>query len=185
MRRRITALVLTLLAVLTIGLLVACEEDVAQDQRQDGVETRYDGQAAATLLHPLPEKVNYPAFGALVEFDARTDAINHPWYVYILGDNGNVIGYYVATTRPVNSCSFLSSTQDVRSSERGNLILQAPSLDGTYSSGAGAAAACDAWFFFDTSTDAMIEIRGVNYYVSDQPLLLDAEPINVAVSETE
>ena len=38
---------------------------------------------------------------------------------------------------------------------------------------------CDAWFFFDAATNAEIQIRGVNFYTSDQPLRLNAQAIKV------
>lgn len=113
--------------------------------------------------------------GALVKMTERQDLENHPWYVYILGMNGNVIGYYVSQTVPINACNFLSSSEDIYRHDSSILTTSAPSLDGMFYG----SAACDAWFFFDYTTDALIQIRGINFYSSDQPLILDAEPIDV------
>lgn len=172
---------LTIAAILGIFLIVgACTDKQGEDIRKEGVEQRLTTFERALAVAPNPNPINFPSRSALVEFTNRQDLLDHPWYVYILGDNGNVIGYYVAQTRPVNSCTFLSSTENVRESGNGNLILTAPSLDGIYYGGAGASAGCDAWFFFDVVTDAMIEIRGVKFFTSDQPLRLEAEAILVA-----
>ena len=165
--------------VLIAGFAFACG-DQQDDQREQAIEARSDTFARAEALHPVPGNNNFPQRESLVKFSERTDLANHPWYIYILGQNGNVIGYYVATSRAVNSCAFLSSTEDVFGSSHGNLKLTAPSLDGIYYGGSGASAGCDSWFIFDAATDAMIEFRGVDWFESDQPLLLDAEPITVA-----
>ena len=176
---RFPAIIVALLAVLALGFLfAACEDDTGDQLREASTDTRHEGQAAAIDLHGEPQKVNFPAYEAVVEFSNRTDLANHPWYIYILGETGNVVGHFVATTKPINSCTFLSSSQDVDSSQNGKVILQAPSLDGTFAGGSGGSAACDAEFFFDATTGALIEIN-TQYFVADQPLLLDAEAIQV------
>lgn len=169
----------TIIAVLMAIVLVACQSDEDKIREAD-VDFRFDTYARAAALHPDPQIENFPARESLVEFAIRTDLLEHPWYVYILADTGNVIGYYVARQRPVNSCTFLSSTEDIEVKSSVPIVLTAPSLDGIYYGGSGASAGCDAWFFFDAATDAMIEIRGVKFFISDQPLLLEAEPIVVA-----
>lgn len=152
----------------------------AEEQRRSAVDQRTGNFSRAEAIAPAPNSTNFPLRKALVEFTKRQDLLNHPWYVYILGDNGNVIGYYVAQTKPVNSCNFLSSTEDVDWNEgAGGVVLTAPSLDGIFYGGSGGAASCDAWFFFDTTTDALVEIRGVKFFTADQPLRLDAKPIEV------
>lgn len=179
---RLRALAIALISVL---VLMGADDDCSganttpEAQRESSVETRSQVFAKAESRFPVPVLTNFPTRQALVEFTKRQDLLNHPWYVYILGDNGNVLGYYVAQTRPANSCNFLSSTEDVRDDNDGNLILTAPSLDGVYYGGAGGAASCDAWFFFDEATNALIEIRGVKFFTADQPLALEAEPIKV------
>ena len=173
--------VIALLALTIIGL-VGCDESgsrTLQQQRSASVNTRTETFARAESLHPVPRTDNFPMRQALVDFTLRTDLINHPWFVYVLGDNGNILGYYVARTKPVNSCNFLSSTESLYQNSNGTAILTAPSLDGIYYGGGGAAAGCDAWFFFESASNAMIEVRGLKYFVSDQPLAVEAEPILV------
>lgn len=180
MHLRVTAAVVPLVAAAL--LFTACAEDT-NEARTESIAQRNTQFARAQIVAPNPNPVNFPVRRALVEFTERQDLMGHTWYVYILADTGNVIGYYVAKARPVNSCTSLSSTEDVDyDSDGGNVLLTAPSLDGVYYSGSGASARCDAWFFFDAATDALIEIRGVDFYTTDQPLRLEAEPILV-VSE--
>ena len=163
--------------LIVLVLIAAGGCAVGQKNRRTATQFREEVFAEARARLPEPRVQNFPLRQALIKFTEREDLINHPWYVYILGMNGNVIGYYVAQTVPVNSCTFLSSTEIVAT---GGAVVTAPSLDGIFYGGGGAAAGCDEWFFFDAETDAMIKIRGVFFYVADQPLRLQAEPILVA-----
>lgn len=180
--RRITIVQIVGIAVLLVamaGVLAGCTEETGGQQRSKAVRERSQAFNRATRAAPTPIPSNFPLRKALVEFTERQDLPNHPWYVYIIAQTGNPIGYYVAKTVPINACNFLSSTQDVRDDAEGNLILTAPSLDGMFYGGAGASSGCDAWFFFDVATDALIQIRGVQWFSSDQPLRLDVKPIRV------
>lgn len=185
MRRRLTVS-LTVLALIIFAILTSAasscngNNDTAEKQRNESIDFRTQQFAAAEASVPIRPNVNFPRRAALEEYNHRTDRVGTPYYVYILGDNGNIIGYYVATTDPVNACDFLASSEDVETKYEGTIVLTAPSLDGIYYGGGGAAAGCDEWFFFDAETNAMIKIRGVNFYVSDQPLAVEAEPILVA-----
>lgn len=181
MRRLILAA--AIIAALTFTL-VGCDTGGTnaelQKQRKASVTARADSFARAQAIAPVPKTSNFPLRKALVEFTARQDMVDHPWYVYVLAQTGNVIGYYVAKTVPVNACDFLSSTEVVDSSDSGKVVLTAPSLDGLYYGGAGASSGCDAWFFFDSATNALIQIRGVQFFSTDQPLRLEAKPITIA-----
>lgn len=154
-------------------------------QRRESIENRSQTFARATNAAPVPKTNNFPLRKALVEMTERQDRVGVPYYVYVLGMNGNVVGYYVSKTTPVNSCAFLSSTEEVRTYDSNDgagfssEVLTAPSLDGIYYGGAGASAGCDSWFFFDQASDAMITIRGVAFFVADKPLRLQAQAITV------
>jgi hypothetical protein len=146
------------------------------DNRKDDVEHRNDAYNAAKAKYPDPHPVNFPMRKQLVEFTNREDQLNHPWYVYILGDNGNTIGYYVAKFAPENSCNFLSSTEDIWTGDSGSSQkMQAPSYDGVYYG----ESSCDEWFIFDYSTNALVKFRGLKFYTADQPLKIEAEAIKV------
>lgn len=186
MRHKVNRKFLILLGVMFLASFsiigADCEEGnkTLQEQRADSINTRAESFSRAENQHPVPRNENFPIRDALVEFTIRQDLVNHPWYTYIFGDNGNVIGYYVTKTGPINSCNFLSSTEEVRDGGKSSdIILTAPSIDGIYYGGGGSQGSCDKWFFFDYTTNAMIEIRGLNFFTSDRPLLINAEPIRV------
>lgn len=127
---------LILIAIIGMAALFfsSCDfEDKAKEKRDSAISARADTFARAEKVAPLPEMNNFPARKALVEYTLLQDRIDTKWYIYILGDTGNIIGYYVGKTRPINSCNFLSSTEDVS----GTLVLTAPSLDGIFYGGAG------------------------------------------------
>lgn len=173
-----------LMVCLTAPLLLmgdSCSDQpaTADQQREQALKQRTQAFARAEAQIPTPTPQNFPLRRALAEFTDRQDLVNHPWYIYLLGQNGNTIGYYVAKTVPINACDFLSSTQQVHNSDQGSTVLTAPSLDGIYYGGSGAASGCDSWFFFDYSSNALIQIRGVNWYSADKPLAIDAQPIKV------
>lgn len=174
--RRLALIPLMLVAMV---VLVGCDESQEAKQRNASVSKRGQAFARAERKFPLPQTTNFPLREALVKMTEREDLPNHPWYVYLIADTGNTIGYYVAQHSPVNSCAFLSSTEDVETAYEGTIVLTAPSLDGIFYGGAGSSSNCDSWFFFDAATDAMVRIRGMDFYVSEAPLNLDAKAIKV------
>jgi hypothetical protein len=177
--RRLTLIPLILLAMLVLMGGSSCGESEEGKQRNASISQRGKAFSRAEKRFPLPQTVNFPLREALVKMTQREDLPNHPWYVYLIADTGNTIGYYVAQHSPVNSCSFLSSTEDVETAYEGTIVLTAPSLDGIFYGGGGSSANCDSWFFFDAATDAMVRIRGMDFYVSEAPLNLDAKAIKV------
>lgn len=178
MRSAVGLILLAFIALASIGAS-DCGDSSAEEQRKKATEQRTETFDRAEKSQPIPTVLNFPLRNALIKFTLREDLVEHPWYIYILGDNANMLGFYVGQTVPINACNFLSSTEIVNSSESGKVVLTAPSLDGIFYGGGGSEGSCDAWFFFDYATDAMIVIRGLNYFVADQPLLIDAEPIKI------
>lgn len=169
------ATALSLIALLSMGAS-SCGDPQQEQQRNQSIKDRAATFARAERAVPLPRTTNFPLRKTLAEMTSRQDLIDHPWYVYILGQNGNTVGYYVAKTVPVNACDFLSSTED----ESNGAVLAAPSLDGIFYGGSGSSSGCDAWVFLDSATNALIQIRGVDWFSSDQPLALHAAAIRVA-----
>lgn len=187
MRKLIIALGLGLLLVAgTAGSCDAREaEKISDKSRRDSLDFRAEQMHDAEVLIPIRSNSNFPRRAALEEYNHRTDRVGTPYYIYILAETGNIIGYYVATTDPVNACAFLASTEDIETRSEGVVVLTSPSLDGMYYGGSGASAGCDEWFFFDAATNAMIKIRGVNFFVADQPLALQADAIQVQAVDEE
>ncbi len=160
---------------IAVAAAVGCDDykgdATTEDNRESAIKDRNDNFNRAQALYPPPDQENFPLRKDLVEFTQRQDLINHPWYVYVFPPLGNApIGYYVARSVPQNVCNFLSSTQDVDIDE--NLVIQAPSLDGIFYGGSGAANGCDAVFFFDYGSNALIQIGKLGYFTADAPLNL-------------
>lgn len=178
MRRSVAVSAIAFLSVLVV-LLTACYDvnEKAETQRERSIETRAEMFARAEAKIPVPRTENFPLRQVLTEYTRRQDLINHPWYTYILSDTGQVTHYFVSTTVPVNSCAFLGSTEDVREDDQGNLILTAPSLDGIFYGGSGAASACNGWIFIDAATGAMGMAFGTKIMTFEAPLILETEPI--------
>ena len=178
-----------LLAVLAFMLLgTACIDEgtpSGEESRDEAISSRWKNFERAEALHPAPMQENFPLRELLVEYTQRQDLINHPWYIYVLGENGNAVLYFVSTTIPVNVCAFLSSTEDIKKSQWGNMILTAPSLDGIYYGGAGASSPCNGWIVKDAATDAMGIIYGDKLLVFDQPLILNTEPVRIQIAPSE
>lgn len=171
---------LVMAAFLGMGASGCDEESSIEKQARSATKARASNFDRAQKLYPAPKNTNFPLRRDLRKMTERQDLVNHPWYVYLLGMNGNAVGYYVAKTVPINACNFLSSTEAITEHEDAPIVLTAPSLDGIFYGGGGTSAGCDAWFFFDQATDALIQIRGVNWFSSDKPLRVDAEAIKVA-----
>lgn len=163
--------VLTLFPAIILAIFLVGCDDVEKKQRNQyerAERDRIETFERAEKVIPVPKNENFPLRSALAEFTRRQDLINHPWYVYVLGDNGNPIGYFTAKTYPQNACNFLSRTD-------GSL----PSLDGIYYGGGGASGACTAVFFFDNATNAMVVIDRLATFAVDIPLNLNVQPIKV------
>jgi len=161
----------------TISLVLAlalagCNEPTARDKN---VAVQHSLMATAVAKFPAPQPSNFPAREAVVKQTKRMDEAGKVFYVYLVGMNGQQIGYYVSNTRPVATCSLLTPPEDIITHSQTYFQVKAPSMGGTYSP----APSCGSVFFFDALTDAYIEISGMTYFVSDQPLSLKSEPITV------
>lgn len=183
---KIFGLVLAALALLSVAATCDRLETTGGEQsRKEAVGARWQNFERSETLHPAPLQQNFPLRALLVEYTKRQDLVNHPWYTYVLGENGNAVYYFVSTTLPVNVCAFLSATEDIKINSYGNMVLTAPSLDGIYYGGAGASASCNGWIVKDAATNAMGIIYGDKLLVFDQPLILDTEPVRIKIARTE
>ncbi|WP_276122630.1 hypothetical protein [Pararhizobium qamdonense] len=182
-----------LVAIALCGVfLAACEPSQAGEAsraaaraEQANVTAQQDVMARATAQTPVPVIKNFLARKNLAEYMKRMDDPAKTWYVYILADNGAKLGYYVASTYPQSSCSFMTPPEQVKTIEDVNgvdpaVVVSAPSLMGVYYKGGG----CDNTFFFDASSNALIILTGVKTWASDVPLNVDAPLITVAKTQS-
>lgn len=146
--------------------------------RDANVAVQKSVMSRATATVPVPQVSNFLSREAVAKQVKRLDERNKLFYVYLLADNGNQLGYYVSNTRPVSVCALLTPPDDLwmKSDSYGSSsqLMKAPGLGGTYGGGD-----CRAVFFFDAQTDTYIEVNGLNYFVSDQPLSVKSDPITV------
>lgn len=162
-------------------LFAACggpSNATAQKQRQQAIQQRVDEYAKAIAQVPTPNVTNFPRRQTLADAVKRQSLPDHPWYVYVLGMNGNIEYYFVAKSVPVNDCDYLSSTQNVQEfgGDNGGLaVLDSPSLEGIYQSSSG----CNTLTFFDLGTNAEVQVNAGQSIILDAPLKVDAQPIKV------
>lgn len=174
MRKLITVVFM----VFTFAMMAGCPvgEPTTSDRQEEKRDALMD---KANYQVPTPTISNFVARKSVAEYMRRMDEPNKTFYVYIVADTGNIIGYYVAASQPVNICTFMSPTDKVdrhTGSGGGNVKRAAPANDGLYY-GAGA---CNVDYFFDANSGALVQIKGLNMFISDQPLDIKAEPIKVS-----
>ena len=163
--------VIFVLALMVSTLFLAgCIEETT---RQSGAREQENIMSQAIRSSPTYVPSNFLTRKAVNQWMERMDVPEKTFYIYLMGNNGNHIGYYVGQTRPICSSTLLTPP-DRTNRGQGQAVLSAPSLDGVYSGGG-----CDSYFFFDAETDAYIEIQGLNFFVSDMPLNLDVQAITV------
>jgi hypothetical protein len=89
-------------------------------------------------------------------------------YNYFENDAGKITSFVIFKGLPVSYCTALTPTQTVHNSENGNVVLNAPSVDGVYYSGGE----CNTYYGF-TADGAYVEYTvglGINVLTYDQPL---------------
>jgi len=170
--------------IIMVGLILACDDknnDLTR-QRNESVEQRVDTMDRAEALLPVPHTQNFPLRQLLIEYTIQSDLVNHPWYTYIMSDNGQITHYFVSTTVPVSTNAFLGSTESIYRSDDGTVILTAPSLDGIYYGGGGSISSLNGWIFKDASSGAIGIVYGMKIFTSEAPLILETEPMLLQVS---
>lgn len=164
-----TAVALCLLA------LAGCKLESSTSSK--GEKENEASMSKARAAYPTPESSNFLTRQAVIKWMERMDVPGKTFYVYLFANTGQTIGYYVAQTRPISACTSLTPPDKERSVAGGagpNPLGTAPGLDGVYAAGD-----CNSYFFFDAETDAYVEIQGLNFFVSDSPLSVEADPIRV------
>lgn len=167
------------LAAIALALLTGCPDRPKASASEEQEQARSTTMERAHASVPMHRTTNFVTRETVNRFMQRTDQPDKTFYVYVMGDNANIIGYYVSRGRPVNICTFLTPPDRVeyryRSGSMAGAVRAAPGMDGVYY-GSGA---CDSNYFFDAATDALIEVHGLKMFLADQPLSIDAEPITV------
>ncbi|MFJ2007047.1 hypothetical protein [Streptomyces chartreusis] len=172
--RRLTT---TALAALTVGSLAigltACDDTQESNSRKSESKARnssYDQLVARQPAHtgsysPTRETKNF-------WIDTWMKSPNKLSYVYIQNANGEY-GYFILKGLPVTYCVSLLPPEVKTPADfgdtTGDLLVQGPSMDGTYSSGSN----CNAYYGKDATTGAYVEFsvgQNQSYFLYDQPL---------------
>lgn len=153
---------------------------VSETSQQEGAAEQESIMQKARALFPTPDVDNFLTRKAVVKWVERMDKPGKIFYIYIMSDVGTITHYFVAEYRPVSTATFLTPTRRIETHSYGNLALPSNALDGTYYGEGGAA---NQYFFFDAETGAYIELKGLNYIVSDQPFETEAPAISFKKQE--
>ncbi|WP_326794088.1 hypothetical protein OG946_35885 [Streptomyces sp. NBC_01808] len=160
--RTAMASVLALIAVLG---LAACEDDSSQGRENAAKQSNYD---ALVANQPAGKMTYSPTREAINEWVKTWGKRGKLSYVYIQNGKGEY-GYFVMKGLPVPRCKKLTPTEAVDSSSNGKVVVAQPGMDGTYDSGS----ACNAYFGFDATTGAYVEFTvGTNqsFFLFDRPM---------------
>lgn len=169
-----------ILLFLCASFFVITAEDCGgkPEARQKGVQTQERSMNKAVKNVPVPEMENFTTRKTVAKWMKTMDDPSKTFYIYLLANNGSKVGYYVAQTRPVSVGTYMTPTQkEYEVDGQPHPVGPAPSLDGTYAGMNGGAGS--QFYFFEAGTGAYMEIKGLNYLVSDQPMNVDAPRLTV------
>lgn len=175
MKKRNLFIVL-LMSVMMVFATVGCDE-LKQSSQENGEQEQEDVMKRARKAVPTPQINNFLTRKAVAKWMERMDTPSYETFIYVMSDSGAFVGYFIAEYRPISTATFLTPTK--RIDENGmdqDKVMPSNALDGTYYGEGGAAV---QYFWFDAETDALIELKGLNYILSDQPLALDVPQLTV------
>jgi len=173
--RRLTRTAAAMLTATSLALGVAsCTNDSSttssRAKESKARNSNYDELVARQPAHtgaysPTRETKNF-------WIDTWMKSPNKLAYVYIQNANGEY-GYFILKGLPVTYCvSLLPPEVKARGDlgqYDGDMVVQGPSMDGTYSSGSN----CNAYYGKDATTGAYVEFsvgQNQSYFLYDQPL---------------
>ncbi|MFH8483132.1 hypothetical protein [Streptomyces sp. NPDC018055] len=171
--RRLKYFITALLAFgLVFGATACTTEDKPTSRAKENKarQSNYDKLVARQPAHTLTYSPTRDTKNFWIDTWGKTP--NKLSYVYIQNANGEY-GYFVLKGLPVTYCvSLLPPEQKSRvdiGQYDGDAFVQAPSMDGTFSSNSN----CNAFYGKDASTGAYVEFsvgQNQSYFLYDQPL---------------
>jgi hypothetical protein len=184
-RSRLTHRILAALAVVFLAVgLTACEEESKPSSRSKENKARNSNYDELVAKQPAA-KLDYSPTRETKNFWIKTwgKQANKLSYVYIQNANGQY-GYYVLKGLPVTYCVSLlppeTKTRGDLGQYDGDMVVQGPSMDGTYSSQSN----CTSYYGEDAESGAYVEWSvGANqsYFLYSEPMDLpqfkDAVPL--------
>lgn len=176
MNRRLTAIAVAVATLTLAGCDQGPPPSSAQKDGQALTEQAYQQQAKA-VPYPASELTDSLERRNLKNRLLRTNKPNAIGYVYILGMNGDFVGYYVIKGKVSSTQSQMTTTDLVQGCGSNSnyscaVTVQAPGDDGSYG-------ANEPGIFFFLSDGTMVT-TSMDYIVSDQPLPVNAPKLNPA-----
>lgn len=170
-------LIITLL--ISIFALSGCKESNREKsaQEQDDVLTR------ARNAVPTVKMNNFLVRQYIAEYMKRMDMPDKTFYIYILSNTGQYIGYYVGKSKPISSCLLMTTPDNIYGrNSSGKAVVSAPTLDGVFQPNGS----CDTKFFLEANTNGLVELsgNGLNTMSTDFPLNLDVQRLTQSQSTT-
>lgn len=166
-------------------IVTACKDNQTSSTSEQGEKTQESVMQKAQSAQPTYQPDHFLTRKNINKWMKRMDDPSKIYYVYLVGDNGNIIGYHTASTRPTSTCTYLTPPERIEVYDGGShgawnpIKRTAPSLDGVYRKGGS----CSV-FFFTADTDAFVQIPdGLDYLLYDQPLGLDVQELKVSVTK--
>lgn len=166
---------LVIMFMCLFGFMAFAEGNMENPQSQ-GVAEQTSVMERARAAYPTPQVERFLTRKTVAKWMNRMDQPGKIFYIYIIADSGSITHYFVAEYRPTSVATYLTPTKHVSDWGEDEYVLPSNALDGTYYGEGGAA---EQYFFFDAETDAYIELKGLNYIVSDQPFETNAPKINI------
>lgn len=189
--RTMTRTLATALALFLIVGLSACTSTAKPTGQEKENTSRQTGYNHLTESQPA-ETMPYSPTRETKNFWIRT------WrekgklaYAYISNSEGTVTGYYIFEGPPVSQCvALIPPYQKIKAdlgTDTGEVVVPAPSVDGTFSSGGD----CATKYGKDAVSGSYVEFNvgmGQNYQLFDQPLppqrLSEAQPLGFATMDS-
>lgn len=167
----IGALALSLFAIFALS---ACND--GKDTSTAGKETQIQQDGYKRLAAEEPaHSMTYPVTRKTINF--WIDTWNKPdklAYVYLMNNNGDLIGFYTLQGPPVSMCTsqtpnYKIITPEIPGDNNVPLSVPAPGVDGVYYSGGE----CNTYYGKDATSGAFVEYtvgQGINVLLYDAPL---------------
>lgn len=155
---------------------VSCDfaEPTGAANRRTTQNAQDTNNANALTAYPIPLVQNFLERKTVSEWVRRWDKPSILTYCYIFVGQ-NCIGYFITNGKPASSQSYLipeDYTESHRSESGGNVVRQAPDLDGTYGSN-------NAGYRFFLANGTAVECSGamVSCVYADAPLSINVPQI--------
>lgn len=135
-----------------------------------------ENQSRLLKATPAPQLDDSQERKNFIERLKRLNDSSKVGYVYLVGNQGQIIGYYTIKGKVSSLNSLLTTPEQIvddpnGSYDSGSVVVPSPDLDGSYG-------ANPEGVFFFTTAGAMIEWTG-DYMYSDQPMSFTSKPILV------